>query len=316
MGKENDMKNKESQYVKILREICEEEGIRLFSYSSDWAFMLEKEGKRAFILGYQFGLNASSVQQICTDKNIASEILRQEGIPSVYHSCYMSTRLQSCIGADGNWSSLLGELQKYGTIVCKDNYGTGGNQVYLVKTPGELEDAAGKIFAVSDAMAVCPYEEIREEYRMVILDGEIRLAFTKLRPALTGDGEKTVRELFADAVLRGEADGMTVPDAKRMNLRPQKGEQVLLGWKHNLGQGARALELDLGQMDKNAAVLADRVYRALNIRFASVDVIHCADGWKVLEVNSGVMMEHFASTGPDYYRKAKSIYRDAVLRML
>lgn len=38
-------------------------------------------------------------------------------------------------------------------------------------------------------------------------------------------------------------------------------------------------------------------------------------GWKVLEVNAGVMMEHFASSGENQYITAKAIYRDAILKM-
>ena len=51
------MENSKSSYVKIINEICAEEGIKLSSYSYDWAFCLRKDQKRAFILGYQFGLN-------------------------------------------------------------------------------------------------------------------------------------------------------------------------------------------------------------------------------------------------------------------
>lgn len=74
------MENSKSSYVKIINEICAEEGIKLSSYSYDWAFCLRKDQKRAFILGYQFGLNPSSVQQVCNDKNIASEVLKEEDI--------------------------------------------------------------------------------------------------------------------------------------------------------------------------------------------------------------------------------------------
>ena len=88
------MENSKSSYVKIINEICAEEGIKLSSYSYDWAFCLRKDQKRAFILGYQFGLNPSSVQQVCNDKNIASEVLKEEDIPSVYHACLCCSILE------------------------------------------------------------------------------------------------------------------------------------------------------------------------------------------------------------------------------
>lgn len=310
------MENRESQYVKILNEICREEGIALSSYSSDWAFMLEKEGKKAFILGYQFGLNPSSVERICTDKNIASEVLRQAGVPCVFHQCYMTPQMQTWIGVQGNWKSLLDELEIHKALVCKDNYGTGGTQVYLVKNARELEGAAAQIFAVSQAMAVCPYEEIEHEYRLVMLDGTIRLAFSKERPALKGDGKKTVGQLFGEYVSSGAGSGLMVPDAADLQRIPGPEETYLLNWKHNLGQGASARKLVLKELEPEVVSLAKQVYRALCVRFASVDVIRCRDGWKVLEVNSGVMMEHFAGTNAQYYGTAKEIYRDAVRKML
>ena len=177
------MENSKSSYVKIINEICAEEGIKLSSYSYDWAFCLRKDQKRAFILGYQFGLNPSSVQQVCNDKNIASEVLKEEDIPSVYHACFMAPSMLQYTGGKGSWKALLAELEK-GTLVCKDNYGTGGNLVFKVRTQAELEQAASDIYKSSEAMAVCRYEDIQSEYRLVVLDGEIRLAFSKIRPSL------------------------------------------------------------------------------------------------------------------------------------
>ena len=205
------MENSKSSYVKIINEICAEEGIKLSSYSYDWAFCLRKDQKRAFILGYQFGLNPSSVQQVCNDKNIASEVLKEEDIPSVYHACFMAPSMLQYTGGKGSWKALLAELEK-GTLVCKDNYGTGGNLVFKVRTQAELEKAASDIYKSSEAMAVCRYEDIQSEYRLVVLDGEIRLAFSKIRPSLIGDGVSTVGKLLAEAIAKGQIHSFLVPN--------------------------------------------------------------------------------------------------------
>ena len=57
------MTNSESNFVRIIREICEEEQISLQSYSFDWIFELQKHGKVRYILGYQFDLNTASVNR-------------------------------------------------------------------------------------------------------------------------------------------------------------------------------------------------------------------------------------------------------------
>ena len=309
------MENRERKYVRILKEICDEEGILLDSFSYDWAFRMRKDGKTAFILGYQFGLNLSSVQQICRDKNITSEILRAEGIPCVYHSFHMSPSLQNSTGTDGNWKELLSLLEKYGKLVVKDNYGTGGNQVYLVSCPKELEAASAEIFRVSQGMAVCPYEEIEKECRMVLLDGEIKLAFSKIRLSVTGDGVSSFGSLLAGLMSKGCGGGYVIPSERELKKVLLKGEKRYLNWKHNLGQGAVSNEIALEDLPGELIMLAEKVNNALQLRFASVDVIFSDGSWKVLEVNSRVMMEHFAGECHEHYKKAKEIYREAVLRM-
>ena len=89
----------------------------------------------------------------------------------------------------------------------------------------------------------------------------------------------------------------------------------LLNWKHNLGQGATALTLSVDELDQEIVDLAHKTAKALGIRFASIDMIRTEQGWKVLEVNAGVMMEHFASSGEIQYQTAKEIYRDAIRKM-
>ena len=43
-----ELENSQSNFVRMIKEICEEEGISCVSYSSDWAFQLEKNGKKRY----------------------------------------------------------------------------------------------------------------------------------------------------------------------------------------------------------------------------------------------------------------------------
>ena len=345
------MENRMSNYVRILKEICAEEGISLTGYSSDWAFRLERDGKRAFILGYQFGLNPASSQQVCKDKNITSEVLTSLGIPCVFHTLYMTPSMLSYVGSDGSWISMSEALKK-GPVVVKDNYGTGGNQVYLVRTQPELEKAAAEVFARSQAIALCPYEEILTEYRLIVLDGEVKLAFEKIRPSLTGDGEHSIRELVAEMIARGAncpdpaelergarlyaehhperertepagRDAKTGTEgsaaskkASALDIIPAKGDKINLNWKHNLGQGAAARRIGAENTPGELKELALAAALAVGIRFGSVDIIRTEEGIKVLEINAGVMMEHYAGESRGKYLEAKEVYREAVLKML
>ena len=129
----------------------------------------------------------------------------------------MAPSMLQYTGGKGSWKALLAELEK-GTLVCKDNYGTGGNLVFKVRTQAELEQAASDIYKSSEAMAVCRYEDIQSEYRLVVLDGEIRLAFSKIRPSLTGDGVSTVGKLLAEAIAKGQIHSFLVPNEAELDV--------------------------------------------------------------------------------------------------
>ena len=308
------MKNSETNFVKIIREICAEENIILKSYSADWIFRLEKDGVHDIILGYQFGLNSASVNMLCCDKCAASEIMSECGIPNIEHELFASPENQKFMGFPGNWKRLLEMLDQYGTVVCKPNQGTGGENVCRCSTMYELEEAVHRIFLKSDYMAVSKFYEIEDEYRAIILDGEIRLIYRKRRPQITGDGVHSIAGLcmlYADhSALPSE---VAVVDLSRI---PAKGEKVILNWKHNLGLGSHADFLIEDSLRSKISGIVRRVYVEIGVRFASIDIVSTNEGLKVLEINSGVMMENFAGESPHNYRKAREIYRDAILKMM
>lgn len=310
------MTNSESNFVKIIKEICAEESIRLTSYSFDWIFQLEKNGKIRYILGYQFGLNSASVNSICCDKAAASEIMTAHGIPNIEHLLFASPDEQKFVGKTGCWAQLIALLKEKGTLVIKPNDGTGGDRVFKVSSVCELETAVHKIFEKSAYLAASPYYDIANEYRTIILDGAARLVYVKRRPHLTGDGMSTVAELMirhlsGNAAINAEE--IRLPG--RADRVPEMGEQVLLGWKHNLGLGARAELVTSGPLRSKIERIVAEVAGSLGVRFASVDIAETTEGMKVLEINSGVMMENFAGQDAESYATAKAIYRDAILKM-
>jgi glutathione synthase/RimK-type ligase-like ATP-grasp enzyme len=88
------------------------------------------------------------------------------------------------------------------------------------------------------------------------------------------------------------------------------------GWKHNLDQGASPDLVALaGEPATALETLAVAAAKACGVRFASVDIIHDGGGYKVLEINSGVMMEAFSRVNGPFYEIAKNVYRQAVSRL-
>lgn len=311
------MENSARNFVKIVKEICGEEEIALESYAYDWIFRLQKGGVSGYIVGYQFGLNAASVNAICCDKSAASEIMTSLGIPNVEHYFFMSPLQQKYVSRQGNWKRIMELLENHKRLVCKANEGTGGDLVFCVGSQYELESAVFHIFERAQSMAVCPYYDIEKEYRIIVLNGEIKLAFTKQRPCVVGDNIHTVCQLLPESVAgrmdRLDLSGMNPADYSKI---PAKGEIFYLNWKHNLGQGSCARIEDTDTVKEEMGDMVSALTDKMNIRFASIDIIQCPDGYRVLEINSGVMMDYFSRQDERAYQTAKSIYREAILSMM
>jgi len=303
----------QSTYAKIIKEVCKEENIELLSFSYDWVFMMQKGDKLRYILAYQFDLNTAAIQAICKDKCAAYDILSYHNIPCVEHSIFMSSA-SGFSPKGGNYKSLYKLLEEYGKLVCKPNEGASGTDVYAVATGAELEFAVDTIFKTAQSMAVSPYYEIEKEFRVILLDGEVKLVFSKEIPFVKGDGHSTIVKLMADnncGVLSFELNTLNLD----LGRTPQKDEVVKLGWKHNLAHGAVPQVVTDSLIISDLSKLALNAADVLNIRFASVDIAFIDNAYKILEINSGVMMEHFASSSAVNYEKAKKIYGEAIKLM-
>lgn len=272
------MKNSESNFTRLIREIALEEGMELKAYSDNWAFRLSKDGRETLVLGYDFELNTAPQKAACTDKALCYELLKERNVPAVPHWFLPDARLRAYVNAEDPSEAVRGALDRYGSVVLKDNYGTGGNHVFRVENTEEFEAARDDIFAHSSAMALCPFYEIREEYRVVMLDGTPRLFIRKER-------------------------------AYDLN---EAGEKVYRTWKHNLGLGASGAVVDDEALKDRLGRIAKAAVAAVGVRFASADIIDTSEGFLVLELNGGVMMEHFSGQSAACFETAKAIYREAL----
>jgi glutathione synthase/RimK-type ligase-like ATP-grasp enzyme len=303
------LKNGDRQLIKIIRDICAEQGITLETYSYDWILKLTYNGSVMYIYGYQFPLNDAAAELICGDKAALSAVLAGCGIPAAEHEFFMSPSNIHYTGGNGNWARLTGLLQRHGRLVCKRNNGSGGIGVYIVSGQPELELTVSEIFRGSRSMSVSPFYDIINEFRVIMLDGNVRLIYKKIRPYVTGDGKHTNFELAFDKFNSSMRDLEITAD---LSAVPAAGEKVNLGWKHNLGQGSKAAAVEDAELKSRLGSLAARASEALKIKFASVDIIETAAGFMILEINSGIMMENFAASGKENFNTSKTIYSDAI----
>lgn len=290
------------QLVELLGEICREEGIQLSALSQDWVLRLERQGRIGHVYGYHFGINSAAAELIAGDKLATFAILQTQGVAVIPHRL-----LERPAQASGLRPLLAAHFAALdGHLVCKLNTGSGGQQVWRLRSLPDFERLAAGLLQEHRCLCLTPYLEIQEEYRVILLPPE-RLIYRKLRPFVLGDGRTPLGQL---------AGSRTLPPERSARDVPACGERVLLEWRHNLALGARAEIVTDPATCARLEALAGQALSALNLRLAAVDIVVTDQPDAVLEVNSGLMLEYFARQGPHERRRAKAIYRQAVLTML
>lgn len=83
-------------------------------------------------------------------------------------------------------------------------------------------------------------------------------------------------------------------------------------WRHNLDAGAQPMLLEDGEVRTACVKLAIDAARAIGIAFASIDVVRVDGAWRVLEINSGVMMETLGKQHPELVQAAYDAALDRV----
>ena len=161
----------------------------------------------------------------------------------------------------------------------------------------------------NDTICASPYYDVENEYRAIVLNGEVKLLYKKIRPIVVGDGHSTIAELLK------EFNPYYFKNYKN-DVVLREGEEYKYGWKFNLAAGSLpSLEIE-EQIKEEVTDFATNTARQLNMGFCSVDVIKCEDKYRVMEVNTGVMMNRFINEAPDGYNIAKQIYSDAIDTMM
>ena len=288
----------------IIRNIGIELGIKVKVFSDGWLKILEKNNEIHYITGYQFDLNNHGIGNIMDDKGLFWNALKYKNIPIID---------QYIIFKNYDKDDILNYFMAHNKeIIVKGNIGNAGNEVFKVNSKKELFKTIDKLFLKEFSISLCPYYSIKNEYRVVVLDNEIKLVFGKIKPYIVGDGKSTVLELakeYSDYYI----SHFDIIENK--DYIPKLNEKIELSFKFNLSSGGKTF-LDIPtNLKKQITDLALEVTNELNITFASIDIIHTNDDQLlVMEANSGVTLNKFMQEN-GCEKIAYNIYRDAIKLM-
>ena len=277
-------------FHKIIEEICDKKNIECKLVSKDWVTILKKDNKVRFITGCKFPLNNHALGEILDDKYALYDVLKELDIPvSEHHILYNSdNKNKYAVGANDR-QLVMDFFDKYKHIVLKTNTGTCGHDVYNIQNKNEINLILDKLFSKYSAISYCPFYRIINEYRVIILNKEIKLIYKKIKPVVIGDGIKTIKELLIEFNYDYFINKL---NDEKYNKVLDKNEIFEYNWKFNLSQGAMAnFDIDNDTLDKINNIV-NKILSKLDIKFASIDIIKTDNNLLVLEINSGVMMEN------------------------
>ena len=302
-------------FKQIVKEICEELDIKMSIASKDWMIILEKDDQKRFLLGTKFDLNTYALGNIFDDKYATYEMLKHIDVPVIEHQILFAPDNRNEFAlSDNTYECAYRYFEKHNhNIVIKVNNGAQGKGVYHVTLKDDIKKILDELFVTNYSLSICPYYNIKSEYRVIMLDKKPELIYKKIKPVVIGDGNKTIKELLYQ-LNSHFFDNKEDDEMGRKILK--KGEKYEYNWQFNLSNGA-SMTMDIDETTKNKVLsIANDVVSKIDLKFASVDVIELEDGsFLILEINSGVATKHFREIHPNGYEITKKIYKKAIIKM-
>lgn len=303
---------------RIIKQIALENDLSYEVLSCDLIIKLTKDNKIRYINGYKFGLNSHSLGLILDDKYATYELLNSLGISVCkHHILFRPTNYNSYAKNYNSFDYCYDLFLKYNkNVILKVNNGTCGDGVYHITTKKELKKIYNHLLKYNFSISLCPYYDIKNEYRVILLNNEIKIMYGKINPVVIGNGKDKLIDLLKDFNINYFGYKTNLKKNINYNKVLKKDEKFIYDFKYNLSKGSIITE-DIDKETKSIiSKMAKDVSKKINLGFGSIDIIKTNDDkYYVLEINSGVMIENYIKLTSDGFKKAKKVYEEAVLEM-
>lgn len=299
----------------LIKEICNEKSILVKEMSYGYILNLKKDNIEHYIIGYKFDINSQVAGAIAKDKYATYEVLKRKNIPIIEYEMLFNNEVREEYCTEESLKKAKEYFYKNNKkIVIKPNTGHEGIDVYLCDKEEKIEYIIKKIYKENNSIVLCPYYNIKTEYRTIFLNNECMLTYGKNIPYLIGDGKSNIKQLLE------KEENIDLESIREENLRdidinyiPKENERVETFWKHNLSGGASPEILEDEKLRQKIQNIVKKAANAIGINFASIDVIETIDGdLYIMEINSGIFMKNFIEKHYNGKNIAKEIYGKAI----
>lgn len=330
-------------YPKLLAQLCAEIGAELtFEPNFRRAGIITfANGQRRFFKGTNFDLNSSAAAQIAQDKDFCAKFLAMAGLNCPDSQVIFAPK---CIE---KWKAknpqLAASLDPFSDaekaarnwgfpLFVKPNEGAEGEGVQLVRDEAQLRSHLNTLYAEHDRVLI--QRPVKgDDYRMVVLDGDLVLAYQRLPLTVTGNGRDTIGELLAQKAQQLSASGrraVALVDDPRIAAhlasqslsiehcpKPEKAIRLLAN--ANLSAGGEVVDVTDDVHARYKQIARDAA-DAVGLRFAGVDLLCTAvdevdPSYTVLEVNAAPGLNNFAATSERAHQRVSQLYRTLLQTM-
>lgn len=311
--------------ITLLTELAQELNIDIATPLDDKLIVLTKNNIKKYIVDYRWPTCNTSIERIVNNKMMSTIVLINEGIPcldmttfsqkdelSLFQSTFEDIHLSKKQKEKAYLQKYTDKAEEYGyPIVCKYNTGSNGSGVFKCNNKEELEATLRMALKINKGVAISPFYEIESEYRVTVLNGVAELIYSKQRPTVIGDGNTPLLTLIKNKYPNRPIDTLLMDPTY---IVPED-EEILMSWKHNLSLGASASIITDETLVDALSNLALQATSAIDINFASVDIIKINGEYKIMELNAGIIPEMFTEQGDNERTIFKNIFRKALINL-
>lgn len=285
-----------------------------------------KNGKRSFFRNGIFEINNHASAAIVQDKGYASFFLKELGYKVPEEKTFFSDKLCSKLVKKRNIDDGYAFAKNLGfPAIVKPNDLTKGILVAKVYNKDEYYQTAQQIFLKKSVLLVQKFYP-GNDYRVVVLDGEIVSAYQRMPLSVIGDGKSSIFEILdrKKTIFFQESRDITIDlDDFRIatNLHRQgltlnsvipENSRIKILDNANLSTGGEAIDVTK-EMHPDFQKLAISVTKDMGLRLGGVDIItrditQPMQDYVIIEINASPGLEHYASIGEQQMKVVEELY--------
>lgn len=288
------------------------------------------DGIHLFTHGGKPNFNSSVTSKIAKDKDLTVRMLEEVAMPTPASQFVWLTRDKFPKDQDVTQTDEYRQLQIFAQrvgfpIFLKPNQGSQGKNVFCIRNQDNLKSVVEKLLKQAPGFFIAQEACAGEEYRIVVVQGEIVLAYTRKPLSVIGDGKSSIKQLIQQRLIQLQRQGREVslkPHSEKIRLHLEAnrlcldtivshGTEISVLSNRNLSDGSDPVECTDAIKQKYGQLCRD-VYEKCGVEYCGLDLIEDARSGQIkpviIEINSNPGYKHFIRSAPENLALVRSVF--------